>query len=190
MSAIAAEPRDASRRASARYRIWGLAIPSVVAAALAIMALLQVRQNDDQRRQLLQLRSQYAQNQADLLKAVDIVQALNDPAAARFTLSAAHAKPEPQGKAIYLQSRKSLIFLARNLPSLPPQKAYELWRIPTSGAPIPAGVFKPNASGSATVLNPPLPDGVEAKTFAVTVEPESGSAAPTSQLSIMVGAGG
>jgi anti-sigma-K factor RskA len=49
-------------------------------------------------------------------------------------------------------------------------------------------VFKPDARGSATVVNPPLPPGVEAKAFAITVEPEAGSAAPTSPV-IMLGAG-
>jgi hypothetical protein len=38
------------------------------------------------------------------------------------------------------------------------------------------------------VLNPPLPRGVEAKTFAITVEPEQGSSAPTSQP-VMLGSG-
>jgi anti-sigma-K factor RskA len=106
----------------------------------------------------------------------------------RVTLVAAKTPPQPQGKAIYVRSRSSLIFLASNLPALPPQKAYELWLIPISGAPIPAGVFKPDAQGSATVINPPLPAGVEAKTFAITVEPEQGSWVPTMPI-VMVGAG-
>jgi len=59
---------------------------------------------------------------------------------------------------------------------------------PLTGSPIPAGVFKPDSHGSATVVNPPLPPGVEAKAFAITVEPEAGSAAPTSAI-IMLGAG-
>ena len=101
---------------------------------------------------------------------------------------AAQAPPQPQGKAIYMRDRSSLIFLASNMPVLPPQKAYELWLIPTSGAPIPAGVFKPDARGSATVIEPPLPAGIEAKTFAITVEPEQGSSTPTMPI-VMAGAG-
>jgi anti-sigma-K factor RskA len=96
--------------------------------------------------------------------------------------------PQPQGKAFYLKKRNSLIFMASNMPALPPQKAYELWLIPVSGSPIPAGMFKPDAHGSATVVNPPLPAGTEAKAFAITVENESGSAAPTSAI-MMMGSG-
>ena len=87
-----------------------------------------------------------------------------------------------------MKDRSSLIFLASNMPSLPPQKAYELWLIPTNGAPIPAGVFKPDVRGSATVIEPPLPAGVEAKAFAITVEPEQGSSTPTMPI-VMMGAG-
>jgi anti-sigma-K factor RskA len=95
----------------------------------------------------------------------------------------------PRGKAIYSRERNGLVFVASNLNQLPPQKAYELWLLPMQGAPIPAGVFKPDAHGSAMVMNPPnIPSGVEAKAFAITIEPEQGSPAPTT-APIMMGAG-
>jgi anti-sigma-K factor RskA len=74
------------------------------------------------------------------------------------------------------------------MPALPPQKAYELWLIPMSGSPVPAGVFKPDAHGSGSVVNPPLPAGLEAKAFAITIENEAGSPTPTSPI-LMSGAG-
>jgi len=83
---------------------------------------------------------------------------------------------------------RGLIFIASNLKPVPAQKAYELWLIPMHGEPIPAGVFKPDARGSATVINPPLPAGVEAKAFAITVESEQGSSKPTPPI-VMMGAG-
>jgi hypothetical protein len=49
-------------------------------------------------------------------------------------------------------------------------------------------VFKPDARGSASVVNPPLPAGTEAKAFAITVENEAGSAAPPAPI-LMMGAG-
>ena len=107
-----------------------------------------------------------------------------------ITVVKTNTPPQPQGKAFYVRDRSSLIFLASNFPALPPQKAYELWLIPAQGgAPIPAGVFKPDAHGHATVINPPLPPRVEAKAFAITIEPESGSSVPTPPIEMM-GAGG
>jgi anti-sigma-K factor RskA len=98
------------------------------------------------------------------------------------------APAQPQGKAFYLRNRSSLLFVANNMPALPPQKAYELWLIPVQGAPIPAGVFKPDTHGSATVVNPPLPTGAEAKAFAITVENEAGATTPTMPI-VMMGTG-
>ena len=135
-----------------------------------------------------QLQNESAQQQAQLERAREVVSTLTSTDAMRVTLVAAQAPPQPQGRAIYVRDRSSLIFLASNLPGLPPQKAYELWLIPTNGAPIPAGVFKPDARGSASVIEPPLPGGVEAKAFAITVEPEQGSATPTMPI-VMMGAG-
>jgi anti-sigma-K factor RskA len=104
------------------------------------------------------------------------------------TLVSVKTPPQPQGKAFYLRNRSSLVFVANNMPSLPPQKAYELWLIPVEGAPIPAGVFKPDARGSATVVNPPLPPGTQAKAFAITVENEAGATTPTMPI-VMMGTG-
>jgi anti-sigma-K factor RskA len=186
MSAIAAESRSKQTPKARASWIW---VPSLAAVALALVAIVLWRQDTNLRRQIANLEENYSRQQEQLRSANDVLATLTDPAAARFTLSAASTPPRPQGKAIYARNRGSLIFLATKMPALPPQKAYELWLIPASGAPIPAGIFKPDANGSATVINPPLPGNVEAKTFAITVEPETGSPAPTSQP-IMVGSGG
>jgi anti-sigma-K factor RskA len=61
--------------------------------------------------------------------------------------------------------------------------------MPVNGAPVPAGLFKPDAHGSATVINPPLPPGLEARAFAITVENEAGATTPTMPL-VMMGEGG
>lgn len=146
------------------------------------------RQNSSLRRQLAELRTRWTQEHVELEQARHTLATFTSPEATRVTLVAVKTPPQPQGKAFYLRGEGRLIFLANNLPPLPSNRAYELWLIPTAGAPIPAGTFKPDTRGSATLVNPPIPVGVEAKTFAITVEPETGSPAPTSQP-VMVGAG-
>ena len=84
--------------------------------------------------------------------------------------------------------RWRLQIAANNMPALPARQAFELWLIPRSGSPVPAGVFKPDAHGNATAVNARLAHGVETKTFAITVEPETGSQVPTS-APIMLGTG-
>ncbi len=185
LEAVAREPR---RTATPAQRGWWTFVPWVVAAALGIGLVAVWLQNSDLQRRIAGLQNQSAQQLAKLQRAREVVSTLTATDAMRVTLVAAKTPPQPQGKAIYVRDRSSLIFLASNFQPLPPQKAYELWLIPTNGAPIPAGVFKPDAHGSATVINPPLPKGVEAKAFAITVEPESGSSAPTMPI-LMIGAG-
>jgi anti-sigma-K factor RskA len=165
-----------------------MVVPWVAAGALAVGVVALWLQNLDFQRTIAGLQDRTAQQMAELQRARDVVSTLTATDAMRVTLVAAKTPPQPQGKAIYVRDRASLIFLASNLQSLPPQKAYELWLIPTSGAPIPAGVFKPDAHGSAAVVEPPLPPGVQAKAFAITVEPEGGSSAPTLPV-VMVGLG-
>jgi anti-sigma-K factor RskA len=160
----------------------------MVAAALALgLAVLWV-QNRNLRDSLARTENESSQQQAQLQRAREIVETLTASDALRVTVVAAKTPPQPQGKAIYVRDRSSLIFLASNMPQLPPQKVYELWLIPTSGAPIPAGVFQPDTRGSAHIIEPPLPPGVEAKAFAITIEPEGGSMTPTMPI-VMVGPG-
>lgn len=183
VKAIAREPRRAQlvQRPQPQRSVWWRPFEwaAGVAAALAIVFLL--HQNASLHRQIAGLEADSAAQQQQLIQARDMMASLTSADAEHFILVASKAPPQPQGKAIYVRRSGTLVFLANNMPALPPQKAYELWLIPANGAPIPAGVFKPGASGNATVINPPLPPGIEAKTFAITVEPEGGSAAPTSQ---------
>jgi anti-sigma-K factor RskA len=185
MEAVSREPRRAA--APARQRWWTFA-PWAAAAALAVGLVVLWLQKSDLQQRLADLQNQSAHQQAELQRAREVVSTLTATDAMRVTLVAAKTPPQPEGKAIYVRDRSSLIFLASNFQALPPQKTYELWLIPINGAPIPAGIFKPDARGSATVINPPLPTGVEAKAFAITVEPESGSSAPTMPI-LLIGAG-
>jgi anti-sigma-K factor RskA len=187
MTTIAKEPRRAPVRLVKRQTWWTAWEWAAAAAAVAVILLL-LRQNTGLRQRVAALEANSTGQQKQLQQAKELIATLTSADAAHFTLVAGKTPPQPQGKAIYLRSTSTLVFLASNMPELPPQKTYELWLIPTNGAPIPAGLFRPDTHGSAALINPPLPTGVEAKTFAITVEPGAGSAAPTS-TPIMIGIG-
>jgi anti-sigma-K factor RskA len=184
MTAIKKEPRRIP--VTATRKSWWRPVEWALAAAVVIVIFLLARRNGDLRQTVSSLEATISGQQEKLMQAQQLVASLASPDSEHFTLVANNTPPQPQGKVIYSRKTGALVFLANNMPKLPPQKAYELWLIPQRGAPIPAGVFKPDARGSATVIEPPLPSGVEAKTFAITLEPEEGSSAPTSQA-LMVG---
>jgi anti-sigma-K factor RskA len=166
-------------------RSWWLPAGWALAAAMLIFAALLWNENASLQRRIDTLHVVSIQQTAELQSAREAVATLTATDAMRVTLVAAKVPPQPQGRVIYVQNFGRLIFFASNLPPVPPQKAYELWLLPVKGNPIPAGVFKPDARGSATVVNPPLPVDTEAKGFAITVEPERGSPTPTMPIVIM-----
>lgn len=109
-----------------------------------------------------------------------VLEVLSAPDAQRVTLTATKTPPAPTAHAIYVPGSGALLMQATHLQSLPANKTYELWVIPASGAaPIPAGIFRPDAEGYASVVLPQLPSGVPAKAFGITIENAGGSATPT-----------
>jgi hypothetical protein len=173
--------------AEAKPHWWGWLGWAATVAVIVFAASLW-KENVGLKQSLASASDVVARNTRELEDLRRIAAPIIEPEAQRVTLVSIKTPVQPQGKAFYLHNRSSLVFVANNMPVLPPQKAYELWLIPAQGAPIPAGVFKPDAHGSATLVNPPLPTGTEAKAFAITVENEGGSATPTMPI-VMMGTG-
>jgi anti-sigma-K factor RskA len=188
LDAVAREPRLAIAKQTPARRAWWGWLGWAATVAVVVFALSLWRENVGLKGQVASASSEAAESARQLEELRKIAAPIIEPEAQRVTLVAAKTPPQPQGKAFYLKNRNSLVFLANNMPALPPKKAYELWLIPTSGAAIPAGVFKPDSHGNATVVNPPLPAGTEAKAFAITVENEAGSPVATSPV-LMIGTG-
>jgi len=146
------------------------------------------RLNDDLRGQIAALHETAERQRQETGRARAVMDVLSAPDAVRVTLVAAQTRPLPQGRAFY-HARKGLVFTASNLQPLPSGKTYQLWLIPTEGKPISAGVFDPDAQGAGAILLPPLPEGVAAKAFAVTVEPAGGVPQPTGPIMLLGSAG-
>jgi hypothetical protein len=189
LEAIAKEPRGVTAStARGRGFQWWTAL-GWAAAGVMLLVVIQLRQaNRGLRDAVASLGSMVGQQTIELENAKRVADTLTGRDVQIVTLVAAKTQQQPQGKAFYLRSKSGLVFVANNLPPLASEKIYELWLIPNEGKPIAAGLFKPDAHGSATVVNPPLPAGVEAKTFVVTLEPESGSHEAPRGSAVMGGA--
>ena len=105
---------------------------------------------------------------------------LTDPSALRVVLRQPKAKPAPTGRASYVANKGSLVFVGNNLAPLAPDRVYELWILPATGAnPVPVGTFTPDPNGNAQLVLQRLANAVPAKGFAVTAEHTGGSDTPT-----------
>jgi len=187
MDAIAKEPRAKEKRARTPW--WGV-LGWAATAAMAVVAAMLWQQNVQLKKDATEAAQSFDQRKVELEKAAGMAAILQSPDAQRYDVMPASWKtpPPPSGKAIYSRDH-GLVFIASNMDALPLQKAYELWLIPRNGSPpVPAGMFKPDAQGNVAMMHS-MPDGVEAKAFAVTIEPEQGSATPTMPI-VMLGAGG
>lgn len=71
------------------------------------------------------------------------------------------------------------LLLASGLPPAPAGKAYQLWFIAGDRPPMPGKAFTIDAQGHATLSDQAPPEGFDAKTFVVTLEPAGGVPAPT-----------
>ena len=192
MRAIAAEPRGVSspslRFSSAKsWDNLGSGLGSV--GSIASSWLYCVRSNGRMKDQLAELAGHNQDQAIQLDRLNEEMRLLTAPDAVHVSLNPQKSPKQPSGTAIFSPSRKRMMFMASNLPPVPAGKAYELWIIPMQGAPMAAGVFKPDEHGNAMMMDHKMPAGVEAKAFAVTVENEEGSDKPTSPIMLMGEAG-
>lgn len=105
------------------------------------------------------------------------------PTTAQYSLAGSGSLAAASGRVIELKRDGITLVDFSGLPQPAAGRVYELWIIPGSGSPLPAGVFVPDAGGSKVLLLDRSLAG--AKLLAVTSEPgPAGSPAPTEQPSL------
>lgn len=102
------------------------------------------------------------------------------------TLAGLAPAPKARARVIFDPTTREAVLVASGLDPAPEGKTYEAWVI-ASGAPVPAGVFRPDAEGRAVLRLPVVDATATARTFAVTLEPEGGMPAPTGPM-VLAGA--
>jgi hypothetical protein len=184
LRAVAAEPRSAAPQRS-RFILgrlqprWLSLAPVVVSAILAVISLGLMINSLRLRRINERLTAQYEEMKKNSALAREVMDMINDPRAVRMTLVAGQTHPQPQVKTIYKQDKGHILLMASNLQPIPDDKVYELWLIDMSGKPMPAGTFRIDPKGSALMMHAMENEGIQAKAFAITVEPAGGSQTPT-----------
>ena len=156
---------------------WGWIAALAAACSLIVTLWLSLeKRNTDQ--ELVETRRTLQQSVAERDRLEQAFTFLNQPETRQVNFG--QGQPAPPRGNFFLNPRLGVMLIASNLPALPAGKTYELWVIPKGGAPRPAGLFQSGPQGTALHI---LPGAVDSNvTLAVTVEPESGSPAPTSAV--------
>lgn len=117
--------------------------------------------------------SEARNSSAELAGARQLLEIIKSPETREVSFGAG-----PRGN-VFVHPRSGVFLIARNLPKLESGKRFEMWVIPKGGKPVPAGLFDSDAGGAATHLRPGAVDLGSLSAVAVSVEPEGGSAQPT-----------
>jgi len=111
----------------------------------------------------------------DTAKLTEALAILNDPATKQVTFG---ETATPSRGRVFVSGGKGVLFIGASLPTIAPDKRFELWVIPAKGNPVPAGTFNREPDATAVYVWPGPVQG-DAAALAVTVEPEGGSPQPT-----------
>lgn len=192
--------------ASWQSRLRNLFGPTLAAATVLILlvAVIYGAFSWNQARRLAQDIAQARQEIAQLQRQVDELQQINQRLEqelidsrrqiALFTapdrvvlLAGTSEAPEAQG-AFYISNNEGMLVL-RHLPSLPPEKIYELWLIPADGSPVPAGLIQPQEAGVQTVRISLENQLTDFAAVGLSIEPAGGSPSPTGPIILLGEAG-
>jgi anti-sigma-K factor RskA len=185
MQAVAAEPRRAEKEKKqvlGRLRArWFTFVPIAVAIVVAIAGFTLLREVQDLKERNARLAFNLSEAEKESAHAKQMLDMLRNPKIFQVTLVSAKTPPQPQMKTFYDQEKGRVLLFASNAPQLPDDKDYELWLIPKDGAPIPAGTFHPDSSGSGMISYQFDKTGIPPGIFAITIEPKGGGPAPTTK---------
>lgn len=174
-----------------RRKRWGLRISLSFAAATVLLGVATYflwRQSEQRFQRIEQLQGQLQAAQAQANQAAIAMQAYAQVMAAPDTVSVTLQQQQggPPGQAhVLFNARLGLAVYSGQVSPPPDGKSYQLWLVPSSGAPVSGGMVAANQQNGATVVH--LAPGLSAKAFAVTLEPQGGVPQPTGPK-VLVGA--
>lgn len=179
---------------AARFSFWSYA-PVIGAVAASVVAVLlgvalynasQSSRNKDLRlaelnQKLANAEQKLNDMQAQLERQWQERDLLNSPNSFDIKLIGADGSSSANARLVIDRQTGRTMLFVESLPPAPRGKVYQVWFINDPQHPTPGAVFSTNEAGRA-VLRDNMPVGsLKASIFAITLEPEGGSPAPTSK---------
>lgn len=184
-----AQPRERRTMTIGRaaFTSGAIAASLVIAALAAALAVVWTRHNRTQA-ELARLSASIRATQEELSRTrqelaaargdVELLAAVME-SDKNVALAGTEAAPDAHGMVAYDPRTGRTVLLASGLPPAPDGKAYQLWFIAGTRPPMPGRAFTTDTRGRATLHDQAPREGLDAKTFVVTLEPAGGVAAPT-----------
>lgn len=167
----ATDGADASSKKN-RARTFGLIAASLLVLALLISLLV-----------LGNLRAERDRLQGELAHEREASQLLTQAESHILALNGTAVAPRADGRVAYDRRTGQVAVFVHDLPPAPAGKAYQLWFLTPDARKIPSTVFSTNAGGGAVVRGDvPAAERANTAGFAITLEPQTGSTSPTSEI--------
>lgn len=204
LGAVGVFPMTVTRAASAPpparqapWLAWAASVAAVAAGGLYAREHLRLAdlraeaatvrsERDGLEAEVLQARTELATMQRQLTQEVSFRELVAHRESRQVLLAGLPAAPNAAARAVWNPGTREAVLLVAGLPAAPPGRVYEAWVI-AAGAPVPAGTFQVDAAGKAVLRLPAVDETSRVKTFAVTIEPDGGTAAPTGAM-VLAGA--
>jgi len=119
--------------------------------------------------------------QEDLARTREFVELVTRPGARVSELRGIDLGTGATAKLAYDRDGRAIL-MANKLPEVPQGKAYQLWFIVPNKTPIPGKTFVPDSTGRVMLKDEMPGEAIDAKLFAVTVEPTGGVKAPSGPM--------
>jgi len=156
-----------------------------VAIASLVLAFVVGRTNNELRRTAAELNSRIAQLEVQLAEQRSDLALVTSAGSRVVDLAGQNKNVQASGRIIVDPARRRWVLFVRDLPAVPADKSYQLWFVPTSGAPIGAGFFNTEPDGTVRA-EIEVPDNVGSlKAAAVTTEPFGGGLQPTTPFDLL-----
>jgi hypothetical protein len=167
-----------------------LRLAASIAFVAMLVGLVVLWQRDVRSRQeMARLSKQLGQQQDELSRNRDALasqrQALelfNSPSMTRMELAGTQTAKTARATLVYDRETGRAVLMTKGLPAIPAGMAYEVWFIPKGQSPIPGKTFTVDAAGDALIVDHVPLEARGNALIAITLEPGSGSAAPTGAI--------
>ena len=130
---------------------------------------------------LIVLWQQNGRMRQELAQSKEFVELVTTPGARVSELKGVELGAGATASLAYDQNGHAML-MANKLPKPPQGKAYQLWFIVGTNPPMPGKTFSPDNTGTGTLKDQMPREAMNSAIFAITMEPESGSSAPTSPI--------
>jgi len=163
---------------------WLAAASIILLAGVAYWAFSSNNKYKDLQQANTELKNQLDQSAARLSELDKTAQTLQSPYLKTATLQGTAQSPGSFANVYWDSTTKDVWLLVNNMPAPVSERQYQLWAL-LDGKPIDLGVIEPNIWQTKLLVKMKNVQGAEA--FAITLEPQGGSASPTMEKMYVMG---